>query len=139
MLSQFYRHTTQIQKSTYGNGINYIILTQVSTDLLKTCRQYTGDYDLVGSLHKLVKGQGSQALTPQKLGKGPPRYKHSAGAIRPDKRGRPFGEYLSKGLLIRAPTASISSIHGPDLLSSDLCLAVNFRNSMNAKMPDPFL
>lgn len=61
----------------------------------------------MGSLHKLVKGQGSQALTPQKLGKGPPRYKHSAGAIRPDKRGRPFGEYLSKGLLTKAPTTSI--------------------------------
>lgn len=61
--------------------------------------QYAGDYDLVGNLHKLVKGQGAQALTPQKLGSkgGPPRYKHSAGTIRPDKRGRPFGKHLGEG------------------------------------------
>ena len=68
-------------------------LLQVSTNLLEICLQYAGDYDLVGNLHKLVKGQGTQALTPQKLsGKGLARYKHSAGAIRADKRGRPFGE-----------------------------------------------
>ncbi|XP_045132482.1 protein virilizer-like [Portunus trituberculatus] len=80
----------------------------VSTNLLEICLQYAGDYDLVGSLHKLVKGQGAQALTPQKLaGKGPPRYKHSAGAIRADKRGRPFvapmrGRPFTRGMNLRS-------------------------------------
>ncbi|XP_042220163.1 protein virilizer-like isoform X2 [Homarus americanus] len=79
----------------------------VPTNLLETCRQYAGEYDLLGTLHKLVKGQGSQALTPQKLCKGPPRYKHSAGAIRPDKRGRPFvapmrGRSFNRGVNMRS-------------------------------------
>lgn len=79
----------------------------VPTNLLETCRQYAGEYDLLGTLHKLVKGQGSQALTPQKLCKGSPRYKHSAGVIRPDKRGRPFvapmrGRSFNRGMNMRS-------------------------------------
>nr|XP_045603952.1 protein virilizer homolog [Procambarus clarkii] len=82
-------------------------LEMVPTNLLETCHQYAGEYDLLGTLHKLVKGQGSQALTPQKLCKGPPRYKHSAGAIRPDKRGRPFvapmrGRSFNRGMNMRS-------------------------------------
>ncbi|XP_068224412.1 protein virilizer isoform X3 [Palaemon carinicauda] len=82
-------------------------MEMIPSNLLDTCRQYAGDYDLLGTLHKLVKGQGAQSLTPQKLCKAPPRYKPSAAAIRPDKRGRPFvapmrGRSFNRGMNSRS-------------------------------------
>lgn len=82
-------------------------MEMIPSNLLETCRQYAGDYDLLGTLHKLVKGQGAQTLTPQKLCKAPPRYKPSAAAIRPDKRGRPFvapmrGRSFNRGMNSRS-------------------------------------
>ena len=58
---------------------------------METCRKYAPDFDLMTSLVKLIKGQSIMGGSPQKLIKTAPKYKQSASAIRPDKRGKPYG------------------------------------------------
>ena len=79
----------------------------VKANLVETCRQYAADYDLLGTLHKLVKGHASQTHTPQKLNLGTTRFKPSTAAIRPDKRGRPYvapmrGRSFTRGMNMRS-------------------------------------
>ncbi|KAB7494404.1 Protein virilizer-like protein [Armadillidium nasatum] len=79
----------------------------VSVNLLEICRKYVGDFDLLGTLRKVVKGQASHSISPQKITKAVPKYKPSATAIRPDRRGRPYvaplrGRSFGRGINIRS-------------------------------------
>ncbi|CAL4171551.1 unnamed protein product, partial [Meganyctiphanes norvegica] len=103
----------------------------VPVNLLEICRLHAGDYDLLSTLHKLVRGQGAQSLTPQKMCKMVPRFKGAApGAIRPDKRGRGFiapmrGRVYTRGQNLRTDpfrsripnTSRPPSLHVDDFLA----------------------